>query len=170
MAVAKPKTIGDLKAAPYNPRTISEVSKRGLEASMSGFEDLSGIVWNAQSGNLVAGHQRLGILRGKGAKLKTRGALRRERQAYTSQIVAIALRLLHRHSPEIRMVVSFADPAQGHAGTIYQAMNWIYVGDSNPTQENFVDGRWRHVRRSYWRTKGRDEIRRRTRPGKHRYL
>ena len=47
-----------------------------------------------------------------------------------SRIVAIALRLLHRSSPGLRLVVSFADPKQGHYGGIYQAGGWVYTGTS----------------------------------------
>lgn len=46
----------------------------------------------------------------------------------TSRIVAIALRLLVRSNPGLRLVVSFADEKAGHHGGIYQAGNWIYTG------------------------------------------
>jgi hypothetical protein len=49
-------------------------------------------------------------------------------QSATSRIVAIALRLLRRQSPGLRLVVSFADPRQGHYGGVYQAGGWLYVG------------------------------------------
>ncbi len=42
----------------------------------------------------------------------------------------MSLRLLHRQSPGLRLVVSFADLGQGHLGTIYQACGWIYTGAS----------------------------------------
>jgi hypothetical protein len=45
-----------------------------------------------------------------------------------SRIMAIALKFLKRSCPGLRLVVSFADSAQGHHGGIYQATNWIYVG------------------------------------------
>lgn len=32
--------------------------------------------------------------------------------------------------PGIRLVISFADTQQGHAGTIYQTSNWLYAGTS----------------------------------------
>ncbi len=57
----------------------------------------------------------------------TRVALTRH-QTPTSKIVAVALRLLRRDRPHLRLVVSFADTAQGHVGTIYQASNWLYLG------------------------------------------
>jgi hypothetical protein len=45
-----------------------------------------------------------------------------------SRIVAIALRFLKQHCPDLRLVVSFADEGHGHHGGIYQAGNWIYTG------------------------------------------
>lgn len=46
----------------------------------------------------------------------------------TSRIMAIALRFLKTSNPGLRLVVSFADTAQGHHGGIYQAGGWIYEG------------------------------------------
>jgi hypothetical protein len=57
----------------------------------------------------------------------TRVALAPHRSA-TSRIIAIALRLLRRQSPGLRLIVSFADPRHGHHGGIYQAGGWLYVG------------------------------------------
>jgi hypothetical protein len=52
--------------------------------------------------------------------------------APVTQIVAEALRFLKRTSPGIRLVVSYADPAQGHVGKIYQAGGWIFTGVTAP--------------------------------------
>lgn len=89
-----------------------------------------------------------------------------------SEIVPKAVRLLRRQSPGLRLIVSFADQARGHHGGIYQAMNWIYTGLSDPVIENFVDGRWQHVRNSHAKVKklGAENVPTRTQPGKHRYL
>lgn len=57
--------VGDLKPSPYNPRYITPAAMSGLSASMAEFGDLSGIVWNAHTGHLVAGHQRMDALRVK---------------------------------------------------------------------------------------------------------
>lgn len=46
----------------------------------------------------------------------------------TSRVVAIALRLLRKDRPGLRLVVSYADPLQGHHGGIYAAGGWMYVG------------------------------------------
>jgi hypothetical protein len=50
-----------------------------------------------------------------------------------SRIVAIAMRLLQKTNPKLRLIVSFADPDQGHYGGIYQAGNWLYCGTSSPS-------------------------------------
>lgn len=59
----------------------------------------------------------------------TRIALR-QHQVPVSQIVPAAVSQLRRTSPGLRLVVSFADPTEGHHGGIYQAMNWLYLGKS----------------------------------------
>jgi len=60
-----------------------------------------------------------------------------------SRILSIALRLLAAHCPNLKIVVSFADPEQGHHGGIYQATNWLYAGTSLPSDEYLVNGkRW----------------------------
>jgi len=55
----------DLKPAPYNPRSMTQHALDGLTFSMGRFGDLSGIVWNKKTGNVVCGHQRLRALREK---------------------------------------------------------------------------------------------------------
>ncbi len=56
----------------------------------------------------------------------------RKHEAPVSRMVSIALRLLRRQSPGLRLVVSYADPEQGHVGGIYQAGGWVYDGRSAP--------------------------------------
>lgn len=53
------KEIAHLKPAEYNPRKISKKQLESLKSAMSAFGDLSGIVVNARSGQVVGGHQRL---------------------------------------------------------------------------------------------------------------
>ena len=52
----------------------------------------------------------------------------REHDAPVSQIISVAVRLLRRRSPGLRLIVSYADPAHGHHGGIYQAGGWTYLG------------------------------------------
>lgn len=55
-----------------------------------------------------------------------------------TQMVAASLRQLRAACPGLRLIVSYADTAQGHRGGIYQAGNWIYTGTTNPTNASYV--------------------------------
>ena len=55
--------IEDLVAASYNPRTITAEALGGLKISVRELGDISGIVWNKRSGQLVCGHQRIKALK-----------------------------------------------------------------------------------------------------------
>lgn len=72
------------------------------------------------------------------------------------ELVRIALR--RHHAPvskiaaiSIRLVVSYADPRQGHHGGIYQAGNWIYTGLTKPDQHIILNGKLLHRRTVYSR-------------------
>jgi len=62
--------LSQLKPANYNPRKISDKAAAGLKKSIKKFGDISGIVWNKRTGNLVCGHQRMDRLKEIGAKLQ----------------------------------------------------------------------------------------------------
>jgi hypothetical protein len=80
----------------------------------------------------------------------------RKHETPVSKIVSIALKMLHRHCPGVRMVVSFADVVrQGHLGTIYQASNWIYLGATKQT-DLIVNGTPKHDRTKKWMIWNRD--------------
>lgn len=68
------------------------------------------------------------------------------KQETTSQAVAMTLRELKRIAPHIKIVVSYADIDQNHAGTIYQATNWLYLGKFNENSRGgfIVHGKKRH--------------------------
>ena len=101
----------------------------------------------------------------------TRVALR-DHRAPVSEIVAKALAHLHKHSPGVRLVVSFADPVQGHHGGIYQAGNWLFTGSSGETEEYLYQGKWYHRRtaRAAGSRMPLETMPRRIQPGKLRYL
>jgi len=63
-----------------------------------------------------------------------------------SRIAAIAMKMLKKQSPELRLIVSYADPAQEHHGGIYQAMNWVYAGETKAQQQVIVSGVIMHKR------------------------
>lgn len=71
--------------------------------------------------------------------------------APVTRIVAIALKLLKRQNPGLRLVVSFADDRQGHEGKIYQAGNWIFTGSVHSTPDWLIDGKWSHQRNMHSR-------------------
>jgi hypothetical protein len=63
-----------------------------------------------------------------------------------SRFIAVVLRSLKRHT-DLKFLVSYADPAQGHLGTIYQATGWVYTGLSEATPlYDIGDGRHYHSR------------------------
>lgn len=49
-------------------------------------------------------------------------------QAPVSRMLAIAVKLIKRDMPGVRLIVSFADTSQNHHGGIYQASGWIHTG------------------------------------------
>lgn len=53
------------------------------------------------------------------------------KQESTSKAMAISLKLLPKILPLCKLVVSYADIDQNHYGTIYQATNWYYTGETN---------------------------------------
>ena len=60
----------ELKPNPRNPRTISDSRLEALKLSLAKFGDLSGIVFNRTTQQLVGGHQRVRIFReANGAKV-----------------------------------------------------------------------------------------------------
>lgn len=101
-----------------------------------------------------------------------------------SRIIAISLRMLRAHCPGLRLIVSYADPAEGHHGGIYQAGGWIYDGtldNSNGVAYFDVTGQKLHKRqlsaRGVMRINGQvrrvprfSECRKERIPAKHRYL
>ena len=65
-----------------------------------------------------------------------------------SRILAISLKILCKSFPGLRLVVSFADPTEGHHCGIYQAGGWIFAGYSSASDEYIVNGR-RYQGRSF---------------------
>jgi len=65
--------IEDLKPSEYNPRKISPLQREKLRKSYEEYGDLSGIILNETTGNLIGGHQRTSLFRNaKGVKIESR--------------------------------------------------------------------------------------------------
>lgn len=75
----------------------------------------------------------------------TRIALR-DHKSFVSEIMIKAIKKLKDFCPNMQLIVSFADPEQGHNGAIYQATNWIYAGKSQSAVEYIVNGKRMHGR------------------------
>lgn len=85
----------------------------------------------------------------------------RKHTSPVSQAVSLCVKRLRDTNPGMRLLVSYADPAQQHFGVIYQAMNWIYVGKSNAQRELSINGEWMHKRTASakWGTAAPEKIR-----------
>lgn len=69
------------------------------------------------------------------------------KQEQTSKAVSLALKLLHKENPIVKMIVSYADHRQNHLGIIYQATNWLYLGTIITSDfQYFYNGKWTHQR------------------------
>lgn len=94
-----------------------------------------------------------------------------------SRILSIAVRFLAARSPGLRLLVSYADPAEGHHGGIYQACGWTYEGPCGESTLFLHEGRWKHQREVTAGAFGNPNekrswgsLPRRKTPGKHKYL
>lgn len=98
-----------------------------------------------------------------------------------SQVLSYAVGLIKDRYPGLRLLVSFADRKENHDGTIYQASNWIYLGNSpSNTDIQIGDGLYheRSVGNRYGtsavgelkRLLDKRPIRRVQRPDKHKYV
>jgi hypothetical protein len=87
-----------------------------------------------------------------------------------SRIAAQAMRFLKTQSNGLRLIVSYADPEQGHHGGIYQAGNWVYVGISGKAIKVFYNGKWSHKKTVDDAGINQSNLLKKTVPGKHRYL
>jgi len=64
-----------------------------------------------------------------------------------SYCLAKSFEFLKKNKPELKYLISYADPTQGHVGYIYQATNWYYVGKQIGMDRIFkIDGKQVHRR------------------------
>jgi hypothetical protein len=54
--------------------------------------------------------------------------------------------MLKREMPGIRLIVSYADLNHGHFGKIYQASNWLFVGETGHEAGILLSGKLTHRR------------------------
>jgi len=66
-----------------------------------------------------------------------------------SRVLGIVLRDVRR-TTDWKLILSYADPAAGHVGTIYQATGWLYLGETpGESYVRLADGRLHHPRTVY---------------------
>lgn len=58
-----------------------------------------------------------------------------------SKLIGESLKILKKQG--YKAVVAFCDTRAGEIGTIYQACNFIYIGESKGGLEYFIEGKWR---------------------------
>lgn len=82
------------------------------------------------------------------------------KQPCTSEVVAACLRQVHKDAPEVKIIISFADKDQNHYGTIYQATNWIYLGDFGVkrAQSYIINGKKYHNKTIHDRGLSKDQL------------
>lgn len=95
-----------------------------------------------------------------------------------SRVIGAVLRDLRRET-DWKLLLSYADPAAGHVGTIYQAAGWLYLGHGGTEGYlELADGQVIHPRTAYKRygstavghlTRTGVPARRNRMPAKHRY-
>ena len=94
------------------------------------------------------------------------------KQESTSKAMSIAIKLVKKNNPSVKLLISYADKKQNHFGVIYQATNWIYVGSSKSSgTEVFYKNKWVHNRMSSQVSKEYyDKLSKRKKFGKRKYL
>ena len=115
--------------------------------------------------NMVKGY---GLTQDQGCEL-VRIALK-SHTAPVSRIVALAIKFLKAQSPELQIVVSYADPEQGHHGGIYQAGNWVYRGVTSQAVKVWYNGKWSHKKTVDDAGVNQTNLLKRKASGKHCYL
>ncbi len=82
----------------------------------------------------------------------------REHATPVTRIMAIAIKMLKKQSPGLRVLISYADANKGHYGGIYQGGGWVYTGRTSSTYVYEVNGVEIHKRRTtggnFGRSKG----------------
>lgn len=76
----------------------------------------------------------------------TRVALNSHKSS-VSKILSIAIKMVKNKNKGIRLLVSFADQFREHTGVIYQANNWIYTGETSPSEMLLINGDYIDPRR-----------------------
>lgn len=95
----------------------------------------------------------------------------KKHEAPVTKIMSISRKLLLKLSPNLKLIISYADPEQGHEGTIYKADNWIYEGLTQPVDYYINEkGEELHWRNARFAQKRGEKLDRFYKPGKHKFI
>jgi hypothetical protein len=90
---------------------------------------------------------------------------------FESWFISRTIDWLKENKTQIKMLVSFADPHQGHLGTVYQATNWLFAGRSSAiTVYLAIDGIVVHARTLSKGKVDKSLLMKEKRRGKYRYV
>lgn len=95
----------------------------------------------------------------------------KKHKAPVTQIISVAIKMLKRKDPGMRLIISYADPYQSHLGIIYQAGNWLYEGLTDKVdyyRDNY--GGEHHWRKARFMQKRGIELEKFFKHGKHKYI
>ena len=67
-----------------------------------------------------------------------------EHLAPVSRLISMCVSLLRKDAPQTSILVSYADPAVGHVGYVYQASSWVYLGLTRHERAFHLNGRTYH--------------------------
>lgn len=86
--------------------------------------------------------------------------------------MSIAMRLIKKDCPTVKLLISYSDKGQNHYGTIYQATNWYFVEENESSgKDYFYKGKWRHDRTlNTYSKEFLSKLETRKRSGKRKYL
>jgi hypothetical protein len=99
-----------------------------------------------------------------GQVLELRRVALNSKHGLTSKVLGIAMRLVKKSCPLLKVLVSYSDKGQNHFGTIYQATNWYFIDESKSSGiEYLINGKWVHSRHGKGNVK-------RILPGKRKYI
>jgi hypothetical protein len=87
-----------------------------------------------------------------------------------SRIISVSIKFLKKQSPNLRLIVSYADSEQGHHGGIYQAGNWLYRGISSSAIKVWYNNKWSHKKTVDDSGINQKNLKTKRVPGKHCYL
>jgi hypothetical protein len=102
-------------------------------------EFIGAIIYGVGATNKLV--KRYGLRQEQGCEL-VRIALK-SHKAPVSRMLSITIKMIKKNFKGLKLIVSFADPEQGHHGGIYQATNWVFAGYTQASDEYIYKGkRW----------------------------